>query len=73
MKFALDVPNSGKYADPALLVELAVEAESCGWDGFFVWDHLVSDGRSPVTDRWTVLAAVAGHTRTLRFGPMVTR
>ncbi|MCP4087481.1 MAG: LLM class flavin-dependent oxidoreductase [Actinomycetia bacterium] len=72
MKFALDVPNSGKYADPALLVELAVEAERCGWDGFFVWDHVVSGGRSPVNDPWSVLAAIASSTTTIRIGPMVT-
>lgn len=72
MKFALGVTNSGKYADPALLVDLAVESEGCGWDGFFVWDHVVSGGRSPVTDPWTVLAAIAASTTRLRLGPMVT-
>jgi len=72
MKFALDVPNSGKYGDPKVLVDLAVEAESSGWDGFFIWDHLVSGGRSPVIDTWTVLPAIAGATKQIRFGPMVT-
>lgn len=72
MKFALDVPNSGKYGDPSTLVDLAVTAEESGWDGFFVWDHLVSGGKSPVADTWTVLAAVAANTSSLRIGPMIT-
>ncbi len=72
MRFGIDVTNSGRYADPALLVDLAVEAEASGWDGFFVWDHLVSGGRSPVTDPRTVLAAIAARTSALRLGPMVT-
>ncbi len=72
MRFAIDVPNSGKYGDPSVLVDLAVLAEESGWDGFFVWDHLVSGGRSPVADTWTVLAAIAVKTSRLRIGPMVT-
>lgn len=72
MKFALDVPNSGKYGDPSTLVDLAVIAEESGWDGFFVWDHLVSGGRSQVADTWTVLAAIAATTSRLRIGPMIT-
>lgn len=27
--------------DPAELIELGVEAERAGFDGFFLWDHLV--------------------------------
>jgi alkanesulfonate monooxygenase SsuD/methylene tetrahydromethanopterin reductase-like flavin-dependent oxidoreductase (luciferase family) len=72
MKFALDVPNSGKYGDPSTLVALAVTAEESGWDGFFIWDHLVSGGRSPVADTWTVLAAIAANTSRIRIGPMIT-
>ena len=54
------------------MVDLARETEESGWDGFFVWDHLVSGGRSPVTDPWAVLAAVAVTTSRIRFGPMIT-
>lgn len=72
MRFALDVPNSGKYGDPSTLVDLAVTAEESGWDGFFLWDHLVSGGRSHVADTWTVLAAIAANTSRLRIGPMIT-
>ena len=38
---AVGVPNVGPFGDPLLLVELAVAAEEHGWDGFFVWDHLL--------------------------------
>ena len=72
MKFGIDLPNYGKFGDPALLLELAIEAESAGWDGFFLWDHLVSGGRTPVTDPWVVLSAVAVETQRIRLGPMVT-
>ena len=43
MRFAVGVPNLREYADPALLRDIAVDAEAAGWDGFFVWDHLVGD------------------------------
>lgn len=72
MKFAIDLPNYGDFGDPQLLIDLAVGAEAAGWDGFFLWDHLVAGGRTPVTDPWVVLSAIAVRTRRIRFGPMVT-
>ena len=56
-----------------MLVDLAVRAESTGWDGVFLWDHIAY--RPPVkavADPWVALSAVAAHTRRLRLGPMVT-
>jgi alkanesulfonate monooxygenase SsuD/methylene tetrahydromethanopterin reductase-like flavin-dependent oxidoreductase (luciferase family) len=72
MKFGIDLPNYGKFGDPGLLLDLAIEAEAAGWDGFFLWDHVVSGGRTPVTDPWVVMSAVAERTERIRFGPMVT-
>jgi alkanesulfonate monooxygenase SsuD/methylene tetrahydromethanopterin reductase-like flavin-dependent oxidoreductase (luciferase family) len=72
MKFGLDLPNYGMFGDPSLLLDLAIEAEAAGWDGFFLWDHLVSGGRSPATDPWVVMSAIAARTERIRFGPMVT-
>jgi alkanesulfonate monooxygenase SsuD/methylene tetrahydromethanopterin reductase-like flavin-dependent oxidoreductase (luciferase family) len=74
MFFAVDVPNHGEYNDPHLLLELAIETEAAGWDGFFIWDHLVKyhDARLPVADPWIVLSAIAVHTKRIRLGPMVT-
>jgi alkanesulfonate monooxygenase SsuD/methylene tetrahydromethanopterin reductase-like flavin-dependent oxidoreductase (luciferase family) len=59
--------------DPLVLVELARRAESRGWDGVFVWDHIVH--RPPVravADPWVALSAIAAGTERLRLGPMVT-
>ena len=56
------------------MVELALSAEDRGFDGFFVWDHVLRPGAPPVAiaDPWVVLAAVAAATSRIRLGPMVT-
>ena len=62
-----------ELADPRLLAELATSAEAAGWDGFFLWDHIIY--RPPVralADPWVALAAIACSTEQLRLGPMVT-
>jgi alkanesulfonate monooxygenase SsuD/methylene tetrahydromethanopterin reductase-like flavin-dependent oxidoreductase (luciferase family) len=62
-----------EVVDPRLLAELAASAEGAGWDGFFLWDHIVY--RPPVralADPWVALAAIACSTERLRLGPMVT-
>jgi hypothetical protein len=41
VRFAAGVPNVGPFGDPLLLTDLAVAAEDSGWDGFFIWDHLL--------------------------------
>ena len=69
---AVGVPNVGPFGDPLLLVELAVAAEEHGWDGFFVWDHLLyHDQRWDVADPVAVIAAVAARTARIRFGILV--
>src|SRR5690349_1596494 len=69
---AVGVPNVGPFGDPLLLVELAVAAEEHGWDGFFVWDHLLyHDQRWDVADPATVIAAVAARTARIRIGVLV--
>src|SRR4051794_39333720 len=63
----------GELSEPALMAELAAEAEAAGWDGFFVWDHVAY--RQPVThvaDPWVTLSAVAMRTQRVRIGPLVT-
>jgi alkanesulfonate monooxygenase SsuD/methylene tetrahydromethanopterin reductase-like flavin-dependent oxidoreductase (luciferase family) len=73
MHFAIGVPTVREYADPALLIELARSAEDAGWDGFFLWDHLVyHDAGDPVADPWTVLAAIAPLTSSIRLGVCMT-
>ena len=74
MNFGIDVPNHGEYSDPIVLLELAQMTEDAGWDGFFIWDHIVKsfDNRLPVADPWVVLSAVAVRTSRVRIGTMVT-
>jgi alkanesulfonate monooxygenase SsuD/methylene tetrahydromethanopterin reductase-like flavin-dependent oxidoreductase (luciferase family) len=71
MQFAVDIPNFGDYADPHLVAEVAREAEQAGWDGIWVWDHIMRSPADPHADPWILLAAIALSTTRLRLGPMV--
>ncbi len=71
--FGLGVPNGGDFADPRRLAELAAAAEAAGWDGFFLWDHVIRRRPwQPMADPWVALAAVAMSTERIILGPMVT-
>jgi alkanesulfonate monooxygenase SsuD/methylene tetrahydromethanopterin reductase-like flavin-dependent oxidoreductase (luciferase family) len=62
-----------ELSEPALVAELAAQAERLGWDGFFVWDHVAY--REPVralADPWVTLAAIAMRTERVVIGPLVT-
>lgn len=65
------LPAFGPFGDPAVIVDLAIRAEAAGWDGVFLWDHVVSDA-SPIADTWTTLGAVAAATHRILLGPTVT-
>jgi len=58
VRFGLSVQNFGPYGDPRLLADLARDGEAVGWEGFFVWDHLLR-GDAPVADPWISLASIA--------------
>ncbi|MCU0480628.1 MAG: LLM class flavin-dependent oxidoreductase, partial [Anaerolineae bacterium] len=63
------------FGHVSTVVELAKDAEHAGWDGFFLWDHLLPDEDSrygPVADPWITLTAIAGATSRLRIGALVT-
>jgi probable F420-dependent oxidoreductase len=69
----LFLPIFDELADPMTVARLSAEAETAGWDGFFVWDHV--RWQAPVVDvadPWITLAAVATATETIRLGPMIT-
>ena len=73
MKFGVSLPQFEAFADIRRLADLAQEAEEVGWDGFFVWDHILFDDLwRPVVDPWIALAAIAMQTKTIRLGPMIT-
>lgn len=62
------------FQDAPTLVEMAVEAEQAGWDGFFIWDTVVFsiEETFPIADPWVVLGAIAANTKRIRIGTMVT-
>jgi alkanesulfonate monooxygenase SsuD/methylene tetrahydromethanopterin reductase-like flavin-dependent oxidoreductase (luciferase family) len=62
MKFGFVLP----YGDARPAAELAQQAESSGWDGFFVWDPVWG------VDPWVTLAAAAMLTSRIRLGTMIT-
>jgi len=66
MKFGLDVPTTGAYADARVQAQLALEAEAAGWDGFFIWDTLL--GSEAIIDPWIALTAIALHTSHIKIG-----
>jgi alkanesulfonate monooxygenase SsuD/methylene tetrahydromethanopterin reductase-like flavin-dependent oxidoreductase (luciferase family) len=69
--YGLSLPN---FAAPAQLVALAEVADDAGWDGFFLWDHIVVDrvAPPPISEPWTTLAAAAMATSRVRLGSLVT-
>jgi alkanesulfonate monooxygenase SsuD/methylene tetrahydromethanopterin reductase-like flavin-dependent oxidoreductase (luciferase family) len=73
MRFGINLPPFGEFGHARALAELAREAETVGWDGFFIWDHILFDPSwHPMVDPWVGLAAVAVATTTIRLGTLVT-
>lgn len=74
MKFGVYLPNFGEEATPSALSELAVEAERAGWDGFFLWDHMLysKSQKLNVLDPWITLTAAAMKTSRIRIGTTLT-
>ncbi len=73
MKYGLNLPAFGEYSDPRYLANVAREAEDAGWDGFFIWDHMIFDPSwHPIGDTWVGLAAVALNTSRVKIGTLLT-
>ncbi|MQY10540.1 F420-dependent glucose-6-phosphate dehydrogenase [Streptomyces sp. RB5] len=74
MRFSINIPNFGDFADPRAVARVAEAAEQAGWDGLFVWDHLLHrrHGDRPFGDPWMLLTAAALATSRIRLGTLVT-
>ena len=42
VRYGVSVPNFGGGVDARAFAGLAREAEEAGWDGYFLWDHLLA-------------------------------
>lgn len=74
MRFSINIPNFGDFADPRTVARVAAAAEQAGWDGLFVWDHVVHQKRLRRTfgDPWMLLTAAALATSRIQLGTLVT-
>lgn len=74
MHYGIYIPNFGAEMSARAIADLARAAEDTGWDGFFIWDHILHDNRHrvPLVDPWVTLAAVATSTQHIRIGTTLT-
>jgi alkanesulfonate monooxygenase SsuD/methylene tetrahydromethanopterin reductase-like flavin-dependent oxidoreductase (luciferase family) len=72
VKSGIYLPPFGELADPRRVAGLAAAAEQSGWDGFFIWDHVLTTPGQAVGEAWTTLTAIALATSTIRLGALVT-
>lgn len=76
MRYSVNIPNFGDFADARVVARVAAAAETAGWDALFIWDHVVHDKQlrrgQPFGDPWMLLTAAALATSRLRLGPLVT-
>lgn len=72
VKHGIFVAPFGRFADPHKLIDLAATAEESGWDGVFLWDHVLRPESNEIIDTWVALGAIAAATERIRIGPMVT-
>lgn len=73
LSYAVGLPNVGEFGDPRVLVELGTAAEEHGWDGVYLWDHLLYHHPDwPVANPTVALAALAARTSRVRLGVLMT-
>lgn len=64
MHYGIEVVPFGDYANPRRVIELAQAAEAAGWEGIWLWDHLLFPYGTG--DPWVTLAAVAAVTEKIK-------
>jgi alkanesulfonate monooxygenase SsuD/methylene tetrahydromethanopterin reductase-like flavin-dependent oxidoreductase (luciferase family) len=70
---AVGLPNVGEFGDPRILLDLAVAAEESGWDGVYLWDHvLYREPTWPVANPVVAMSAIAAATSRVRLGILMT-
>ena len=72
MRFGVFLPPFAEFSEPQRVVALSQRAEASGWDGVFLWDHMLAFPGMAVADPWVIMAAVAAATRRIRIGALVT-
>jgi alkanesulfonate monooxygenase SsuD/methylene tetrahydromethanopterin reductase-like flavin-dependent oxidoreductase (luciferase family) len=64
MKFGITLAGMG--VDYREFPALALQAETSGWDGIFIWDEMFGP------DAWVVMTAIAVQTSQIRIGALLT-
>ncbi|MFI5286261.1 MAG: LLM class flavin-dependent oxidoreductase [Candidatus Dormibacteria bacterium] len=72
MHFAVFLPPFAEFAEPQRVMALSKQSEDAGWDGLFLWDHMLALPGMAVADPWITMAAAAVATTRLRLGALVT-
>lgn len=72
LSYGVFLPPFAGLAEPKRLVALAQSAEETGWDGFFLWDHVLAVPGMAVADAWVIASAIAQVTDRIRLGMLVT-
>ena len=72
MRFGVFLPPFAEFAEPQRVVALSKLAEESGWDGLFLWDHMLAAPGMAVADPWVILGAAAAGTSRIRMGALVT-
>ena len=72
LSYGVFLPAFAEFAEPKRLVALAQSAERAGWDGLYLWDHMLTIPGMAVADPFVMAAAIAQATERIRLGMMVT-
>ena len=72
LSYGVFLPPFDEFAEPKRLVALAQSAERAGWDGLYLWDHMLTIPGMAVADPFVMAAAIAQATERIRLGMMVT-